>query len=115
NLDREAQLAVAQPSIELAVAVDRGPLVEVLGAPKAIGIQAAAGRVVGIEYGKRQMVDIEGDAVTEKDHEQDRPEHGKGEAHPVMLQFHRFAPGKGPHAPETEPAAHRGSVSRFGS
>src|SRR5262249_37249355 len=111
NLDREAQLAVAKPSIEPSLAVDRGPVVEVLGAPEAIGIQAAADRVVGIEYRKRKMVNIERDAITENDHEQDRPKHGKGEAHPVMLQFDRFAPCKGPHASETEPAARRLSVS----
>src|SRR5690606_9276566 len=71
NLDGEAELARAHPSVELRIVRDRLMLDEVARAGQIEGVIAAGGGLVPIEDGERQILDIHIDSVPHYQHQDD--------------------------------------------
>ena len=100
DLDREFQLAAAQAGLDL---IGRGNIG--LPAPEARAFEAlqelpALERAALIKHREAQMLDIERDAVAEREHKEHGAEQREGDAHRIAHDFHGFASRDGPYAGE---------------
>src|SRR5215469_13592218 len=58
------------------------------------------------------MIDVEGNPVTEHDHEKDRPDDGERESYRVVAEFDRLTSRKCPGTPQSKPSRARVTVFR---
>ena len=81
---------------------------EVSRALEALQQLTALRRVVLIERRRREVFDVEGDAIAHGQHQDDRADSRKGESDRIAQQLDRFAAGIGPQPPEIETLGGRG-------
>ena len=84
-------------SISALAAQDRS-LAEIARAGEALDQLSALRALVAIEHRERQVLDVEGDAVAEGEHQDQRTEQREGEADAVAQQLQHLAPREGPDA-----------------
>src|SRR6185369_4978835 len=77
-------------------------LVVIDRSPKRVLVGAAGTRLVKVERRICKVIDVQRNAITEHDHQQDRPKDRESEADAVVPQLDRLAPGEGPDAREAE-------------
>ena len=80
NFQGKGDLAVAHAPVQVRIVGKRLLLDEIAGARYVQDIVAADGRVVAIEDGEGQVLDIHVDAVTDHEHQDDAAEDGKRRA-----------------------------------
>ena len=96
DLDRQGQPTAGEPPLPVGIVDQRGLLGEPGGTGELLQVVAARRGAVAIEHGIGDIIHIEGDAEAHGDHQQQRPEEGKGEADRVAAQLGALAPGIGP-------------------
>ena len=114
DFDRELDLAGAQPRIQVSRVDQLCLLLEVARAGKVLQVSPALGRVVSIQRGVGEVLDVEGDAVAEHDHQQDRPEQGEGKPDGIAADLGRLALCISPDAREADQHRARSSAARRG-
>ena len=102
DLDGEAQFAVTHAPVEIVVILDRRPFGEIAGARDLLDIVTAHRRVVAVQNGEGQVLDIHVDAVADDEHQDDAAEDGERCADRIAAQFQRLALGIGEHAAKIE-------------
>jgi hypothetical protein len=94
HLDRHLHVTCAQALVEIVEIRDRRRLGKIGRPTEAFHQGPAFQRTVAVEHGIAQILDIEGHAEAETDHEEERRQQGKGEADGIAPQLQRLAPGK---------------------
>ena len=77
DVDHQAQVASAQTAIDLCLAVQGRHLSEIARGGEALDQLPAVGAMVAIEHGERQILHVEGDAVSKGKKQQQRTEQRK--------------------------------------
>ena len=96
NFNGDSQLSAPHALLQFRRGADRRPFGEIMRAREAFEQPAAFRRLVLVEGRKFQVLDIECDAITEGQHQNDRTD--ERECHPdgIAQELHRFSPGVGP-------------------
>src|SRR5690606_13345231 len=108
DLQRQADVAVAQAPLQLGVIAQRRLLQEVARAGEVALVLLAGGGLVAVEHGEGQVLDVQADAVTDDEQQQYRTEQGHAAADRVAAQFQRLAAGVAEQAAQAEALALRG-------
>ncbi len=114
NLDAGADAAVFQTAVQVGVVGDRRLLDEVARTPQFLEVGAALRRLIAVENGKVQVVDVGRDAEAENDHQQGGAEQREHQPDGIAQQFETFADRVGEQALETEEAAGDRLLRRLG-
>ena len=96
NFNGDSQLSAPHAMLQFLCGADRRPFGEIMRAREAFEQPAAFRRLVLVEGRKFQVLNIECDAITEGNHQNDGTD--ESERHPdgIAQKLHRFAPGIGP-------------------
>jgi len=92
DLERELQLSALQTLLEFGFARNLPMFGEIPGARKVFEQFPALGRLILVEGGVGEMFDIERDAVTDGQHQDQRAEERKGEPDRIAQDFQRLPP-----------------------
>ena len=97
SIDDNLKLAAAKPAVELVGAPDRRLFREVArNRRERVDQRPALERSILIEGGEAQMLDIERNAIAERDHQDQRSEECKRQPDRIAQQFHGLAPRVSP-------------------
>src|SRR4029453_6514480 len=96
NFGYHGQLPAAHASLTLRRRADRRPFGEITGAREAFEEPAAFRRPVLIERCEIEILDVEGDAIAEREHQNDRADKRERQPYGIAQELHGLAPGIGP-------------------
>ena len=96
NLNHESQFAAPHPALEFLWRPDRRLFGKIMRAREAFEQPAAFRRAVLVEGRIFQILDVEGDAIAHREHQNDRTDEGECKPDGISQQLHRLASGIGP-------------------
>jgi hypothetical protein len=96
DFNDDSQLSAPHALLQLGCGADRRPFGEITGAREAFEQPAAFRRAVLIKGGEIEILDVEGDAVAEREHQDDGADERERQPYGIAQELHRLAPGISP-------------------